>query len=75
MTIEHHLWREIPGPVKATSIYLTGEEVATAIIAYLAAHSITVRGPRTITVNHALCDIGKVYVDPSGAVYDNRKEG
>jgi hypothetical protein len=69
MTIEQHKALTSTG---GTSIYLTGGEVATAIIAYLAAHSITVRGPRTITVNHELCDIGKVYVDPSGAVYDNR---
>jgi hypothetical protein len=70
MTIERHIGH---GTAGGTSIYLTGGEVATAIIAYLEAHSITVRGPRTITVNHALCDIGKVYVDPSGAVYDNRE--
>ena len=50
------------------NIHLSGDEVARAIDAYLVAHSISVRGPRTITVNGQLCEIGKVYVDPSGQV-------
>jgi hypothetical protein len=49
-------------------IELTGDEVATAIDAYLTAHQIHVSGPRTITVNGELCDKGQVYVDPSGNV-------
>lgn len=50
-------------------INLTGDEVATAILAYLAAHNIYVEGPRTVTVNGALCKDGQVYVDPAGNVY------
>ncbi len=48
------------------SIELTGDEVATAIDAYLVAHNVHVSGPRTITVNGNLCEEGEVYVDPSG---------
>ena len=50
------------------SINLDGNEVATAIDAWLVANGVTVSGPRTITVNGELCKIGKVYVDPSGFV-------
>lgn len=49
-------------------IKLTGDEVATAIDAYLVARGVYVSGPRTITVNGELCDVGRVYVDPSGFV-------
>jgi hypothetical protein len=48
------------------SIELTGDEVATAIDAYLVAHRIHVSGPRTVRVNGELCSYGRVYVDPSG---------
>lgn len=50
------------------SIEMTGDEIATAIDAYLVAHGIHVSGARTVTVNGELCDDGRVYVDPSGAV-------
>ena len=50
------------------SIDLTGDEVATAIDAYLVAQRICVRGARTITVNNQLCRAGHVYVDPEGSV-------
>jgi hypothetical protein len=50
------------------SIELTGDEVATAIDAWLVAHGVHVNGPRTVTVNGALCSDGRVYVDPSGLV-------
>jgi hypothetical protein len=50
------------------SIELTGDEVATAIDAFLVSHSIYVSGPRTIRVNGKLCDEGHIYVDPSGFV-------
>lgn len=50
-------------------INLTGEDVARAVHAYLVAHGVYIKGPRTITVNGALCRSGHVYVDPSGAVY------
>ena len=49
-------------------IQLTGDEVATAIDAYLVAHGVHVNGPRTVTVNGNLCELGSVYVDPSGFV-------
>jgi hypothetical protein len=49
-------------------IKLTGDEVATAIDAYLVAHNIHVSGARTITVNDELCERGRIYVDPSGFV-------
>lgn len=49
-------------------IKLTGDEVATAIDAYLVSHGIHVDGPRTITVNGELCVQGEIYVDPSGSV-------
>jgi hypothetical protein len=56
------------------SIKLNGDEVATAIDAYLVSHGIYIRGPRTITVNGDLCDLGHVYVDPSGFVmYDGQR--
>jgi hypothetical protein len=56
------------------SIELTGDEVATAIDAYLVAHGIHVDGPRTITVNGKLCREGNVYVDPSGFVIADGEE-
>jgi hypothetical protein len=49
-------------------INLTGDEVATAIDAYLVAHGIYVSGARTISVNDQLCQVGQIYVDPSGFV-------
>jgi hypothetical protein len=50
------------------SINLTGDEIAIAIDAWLVAHGIHIRGPRTITVNGGICEYGQVYVDPSGFV-------
>lgn len=50
------------------SIGLTGDEVAIAIDAWLVAQRVHVCGPRTVTVNGALCGKGEVYVDPSGFV-------
>lgn len=52
-------------------IDLTGDEVATAIDAYLVAHGVHIRGARTITVNGELCECGNIYVDPSGFVIAN----
>jgi hypothetical protein len=57
-----------PGTTKfgpGVEIKLTGEDVAVAILAYLAAHQVWVEGPRTVTVNGELCRVGEVYVDPS----------
>ncbi len=59
------------GPTKygpGVDIDLTGEEIATAIDAYLVAHDVHIRGARTITVNGELCERGNIYVDPSGFV-------
>lgn len=50
------------------SIELNGDEVATAIDAWLVAQGVRVSGPRTVTVNGDLCATGHVYVDPSGFV-------
>ena len=50
------------------SIELSGDEVATAIDAWLVAHGVHVQGPRTVTINGDLCTDGHVYVDPSGFV-------
>lgn len=55
-------------------IKLTGDEVATAIDAYLVARNVHVSGARTITVNGELCNKGRVYVDPSGFVINKGKK-
>ncbi len=49
-------------------IQLDGNEVATAIDAYLVARNVYVSGPRTVRVNGKLCKEGQIYVDPSGVV-------
>jgi hypothetical protein len=49
-------------------ISLSGDEVATAIDAWLVAQGVCVCGPRTVTVNGELCETGHIYVDPSGSV-------
>lgn len=55
-------------------IELTGNEVATAIDAYLVAHGVHIAGPRTVRVNGELCDGGEVYVDPSGfAIFEGER--
>lgn len=54
-------------------IKLTGDEVASAIDAWLVAQGVHVRGPRTVRVNNGLCNDGNVYVDPSGFVVANGK--
>lgn len=66
MEIKHGKGMTQYGP--GVSIELTGDEVATAIDAWLVAHGVHVSGPRTITVNGELCNDGEVYVDPSGFV-------
>lgn len=50
------------------NIDLTGDEIASAIDAWLASRGVLVSGPRTVTVNGALCSVGQVHVDPSGSV-------
>ena len=69
MIVKHGNGTSQYGP--GVSIELTGDEVATAIDAYLVAHGIHVDGPRTVKVNGALCKTGRVYVDPSGFVIAN----
>ena len=66
MIVKHGKGRSEYGP--GVSVELTGDEVATAIDAWLVAHSVHISGPRTITVNGELCASGQVYVDPSGFV-------
>jgi hypothetical protein len=56
------------------SIDLSGDEVATAIDAWLVSQCVCVHGPRTITVNGELCKDGHVYVDPSGFVVAGGKK-
>lgn len=72
MKICHGKGTTIYGP--GVSIHLSGDEVALAIEAFLVAHGIYVSGPRTTSVNDALCDHGHVYVDPSGfVIYKDEK--
>lgn len=52
-------------------VELAGDEIATAIDAWLTAHNITINGPRTIRVNGDICHNGEVYVDPSGILISN----
>lgn len=66
MDVRYGNGRAEDGP--GVSIALTGDEVATAIEAYLLALGVCMSGPRTITVNGELCEVGHVYVDPSGTV-------
>lgn len=51
-------------------IHLSGNDVARAIDAWLVARGVHVDGPRTVTVNGELCEVGRVYVDPEGFVID-----
>lgn len=69
MIVKYGEGRSKYGP--GVSIELTGDEVATAIDAWLVAHSVHVDGGRTVTVNGALCASGRIYVDPSGFVIAN----
>lgn len=53
MKIKHGKGKTEYGP--SVMIKLTGDEVATAIDAYLTAHDVNVAGPRTVTLNGELC--------------------
>ncbi len=72
MIVKHGKGLTTFGP--GVSIELTGDEVATAIYAWLVAHGVHVNGPRTVTVNSELCKSGDVYVDPSGFVIVDGKK-
>lgn len=72
MQIQYGKGRTQYGP--GVSIELSGDEVATAIDAWLVAHQVHVSGPRTITVNGELCNRGQIYVDPSGFVITDGKK-
>lgn len=56
-------------------IELTGNEVATAIDAYLTAHGVYISGARTIRVNGEMCKHGSIYADPSARVIDAEGTG
>lgn len=61
--------------INGNNIILDGDEVATAIDAYLTAHSICVDGPRTIIIaGRTPTPAARVYVDPSGRIVDNRSD-
>jgi len=66
LKIQHGQGSTEYGP--GVSIDLTGDEVATAIYAYLVARNVSIDGPSTITVNGDQCEEGNIYVDPSGKV-------
>lgn len=66
MRIEQGFGKTQYGP--GVNIDLTGDELATAIDAYLVAHGVHVSGPRTVFVNGDLCRSSRVYVDPCGYV-------
>jgi len=69
MKIEYGTGTTEYGP--GVSIHLDGDEVATAIGAWLVAHGVHISGARTITVNGELCECGHIYVDPSGFLVTN----
>lgn len=66
MNIENGKGNTEYGP--GVQINLTGDEVAIAIYTYLTAHNVRINGPATIRVNGELCEVGSIYVDPSGSV-------
>lgn len=66
MNIRHGKGRTKYGP--GVDILLTGNELAQAVLDYIAARGVDVTGPRTVTVGGELCTSARVYVDPSGHV-------
>ena len=66
MKIKYGEGRTEFGP--GVSVHLTGDEVATAVMAYLVAHGVHVSGARTVFVNNELCTAGEVFVDPMGFI-------
>ena len=74
MEIQYGRGETAYGP--GVQIYLSGDELATAITAYLTAHDVNMFGARTVRV----CGIAagmtlvSVYVDPSGFVIEKGKK-
>jgi hypothetical protein len=66
MEIKYGNGKSEHGP--GVEINLTGNELATAISAYLVAQGVHVSGARTIRVNGEMCDNSSIYVDPSARV-------
>lgn len=72
MNIKHGDGLTEYGP--GVNIELTGNDVATAIDAWLVAHNVYVSGARTIRINGELCESGQIYIDPSGFVITPKGE-
>lgn len=72
MKIEYGNGSTVFGP--GINIELEGDEVATAIDAWLVAHNVYISGSRTIRVNGRLIENGEVYIDPSGFVIVDGKK-
>lgn len=68
MNVKHGDGKTVYGP--GVSITLTGDEVAEAIDAYLVAHGVCVRGPRSVLIDGRCGQAAEVYVDPEGFVID-----
>ena len=66
MKIKHGEGKTEYGP--GIDIILTGDEIATAIWAFLVSHGVYIDGARTTRVNGQLCESGRIYVDPCGFV-------
>lgn len=69
MNVDYGQGKTKYGP--GVDIILDGNDIATAIDAYLCAHNIHVNGPRTVLIDGVLANFGRVYVDPSGFVIHN----
>ncbi len=73
MKVKHGKGKTEYGP--GVEIKLSGNEVATAIDAYLVARGIHVSGPRTVFVDGKCpTPAARVYVDPSGFVIHKGKK-
>lgn len=71
MKVKHGKGTTKHGP--GVDIELKGEEVASAIMAYLVARGVHISGPQTIWVNGELINKATIYVDPSGFVIKKGK--
>ena len=66
MQIEYGRGETEYGP--GVSVKLRGDEIASAITAYLVAHGVYIHGARTIRVDGDMVHECEIYVDPSGFV-------